>query len=139
LAAILIPAGATDAIDGRLARARGEETRLGVWLDGGADTLVFSAAAVGAARHDLLPWWTAALVLGWQTLHALAVTLAYLWRAQSPRRAASAWARVPGVVLFAGLVLATLRLPQAWPLVSLGALGALALAVARARRSEAAA
>jgi hypothetical protein len=42
-------------------------------------------------------------------------------------------------VLFAGLVLATLRLPQAWPFVSLGALGALALAVARARRSEAAA
>jgi phosphatidylglycerophosphate synthase len=136
LAAILIPAAVTDAIDGRLARGRGEETRLGVWLDGGADALMLSAAAVGAARHDLLPWWTAALVLGWFGLQALAVALAYLLRAQSPRRAASPWARVPGLVLFAGLALATLQLPVAGLLVSLGALGTLALMVARARRSE---
>jgi phosphatidylglycerophosphate synthase len=137
LAAVLIAAGATDAIDGRLARIRGEETRLGLWLDGGADALMLSAAAVGAARHDLLPWWAAALVLGWHGLQALAVALAYLLWAQSPRRAASAWARVPGLVLFAGLALATLKLPLAAPLISVGALGALALAVARARRPEA--
>jgi phosphatidylglycerophosphate synthase len=137
LAALLLLAGATDAIDGRLARARGEETRLGLWLDGGADALLLSAAAVGAARHGLLPWWTAAFVLGWHSLQALAVALAYLRRAQSPRRAASTWARVPGLVLFAGLALATLKLPLAGPLVSLGALAALALAVARVHRSEA--
>jgi phosphatidylglycerophosphate synthase len=137
LAAVLIAAGATDAIDGRLARIRGEETRLGLWLDGGADALMLSAAAVGAARHDLLPWWAAALVLGWHGLQALAVALAYLLRAQSPRRAASASARVPGLVLFAGVALATLQLPLAGLVVSLGALGALALALARARRSEA--
>jgi phosphatidylglycerophosphate synthase len=137
LAAILLLAGATDAIDGRLARARGEETRLGVWLDGGADALLLSAAAVGAARHDLLPWWAAALVLGWHSLQALAVALAYLLRARSPQRAASAWARVPGLALFAGLALASLKLPLAAPLISVGALGALTLAVARARRPEA--
>jgi phosphatidylglycerophosphate synthase len=137
LAGMLILAGATDAIDGRLARARGEETRLGLWLDGGADALLLSAAAVGAARHDLLPWWTAALVLGWHSLQALAVTLAYVLRARSPRRAASALARVPGLVLFAGLARATLKLPLAGPLISLGALGALTLTVARARRPEA--
>jgi phosphatidylglycerophosphate synthase len=137
LAAILILAGASDAIDGRLARARGEETRLGLWLDGGADALMLSAAAVGAARHDLLPWWAAALVLGWHSLQALAVALAYLLRARSPRRAASAWARVPGLVLFVGLALATLKLPLAGPLISVGALGALTLTVARARRTEA--
>src|SRR5262249_61248464 len=86
-------------------------------------------------RHDLLLWWAAALVLGWQSLQALAVTLAYLLRAQSPRRAASPLARVPGLALFAGLALATLKLPLAGPLISLGAIGALTLA--RARRPEA--
>jgi phosphatidylglycerophosphate synthase len=136
LAAMLILAGATDAIDGRLARARGEETRLGLWLDGGADALMLSAAAVGAARHDLLPWWAAALVFGWHTLQTLAVALAYFLRVRSPRRAASAWARVPGLVLFAGLAVATLKLPLAEPLISVGALCALTLAVARARRPE---
>src|SRR5262249_59472022 len=72
LSALLILAGATDAIDGRLARARGEETRLGLWLDGGADALMLSAAAVGAARHDLLLWWAAALLLRWPSLPARA-------------------------------------------------------------------
>jgi phosphatidylglycerophosphate synthase len=140
LAAILIPAGATDAIDGPLARARNEQTRLGAWLDGGGDVFLLSAAAVGAARHDLLPWWAAALVLGRYGLQALAVALAYFVRAQSPRRAASGSGRAPGLALFAGLALATLQLPLAAPLVALGALAGLAaltLTVVRAPLPEA--
>lgn len=140
LATLLIPTGVADALDGPLARRWGQETRLGLWLDGSADGLVLSAAAIGAARHDLLPWWTAALVLGWNGLQALAVALAYFVRAQSPQRAASVSARAPGLVLFAGLALATLQLPLAGPLVSVGVLGGLAvlaLTVVRARRSEA--
>lgn len=139
LAAIVIPAGATDAIDGSLARARGEETRLGAWLDRGADALLLPAAAVGAARHDLLPWWTAALVLARPSLQALGVALAYFVRAQSPRHVSVA-GRVPGLVLFAGLALASLQLPLAAPLVSVGALGGLAaltLTVVRASLPEA--
>ncbi len=46
LAILLIPVGISDGIDGPLARRRGEETRLGAWLDGSVDTLVLSAAAV---------------------------------------------------------------------------------------------
>jgi cardiolipin synthase (CMP-forming) len=140
LAAILIPAGAADAIDGPLARTRGEQTRLGAWLDRGTDGLLLSAAAVGAARHDLLPWWAAALVLGRNGLQALAVTLVYFVRAQSPRFVASASGRVSGLVLFAGLALATLQLPLAGPLVSVGALAGLAaltLTVIRAALPEA--
>jgi cardiolipin synthase (CMP-forming) len=126
LAAILIPAGLTDAIDGSLARKRGEQTRLGVWLDGSADALVLSAAAVGAARHGLLPWWAAALVLARHGLPALAVALAYFGRAQTLVRPASVLTRAPGLVLFAGLALATVRLPLAAPLVAVGALSGLA-------------
>jgi cardiolipin synthase (CMP-forming) len=139
LAAIVIPAGATDAIDGSLARARGEETRLGAWLDRGADALLLSTAAVGAARHDLLPWWTAALVLARYTLQALGVALAYFVRVQSPRHV-SVVGRVPGLVLFAGVALAALQFPLAVPLVSVGALGgvaALTFTVVRASLPEA--
>jgi phosphatidylglycerophosphate synthase len=142
LAAILIPAGLTDAIDGPLARRRGEETRLGAWVDGCADALVLSAATVGAARHGLLPWWAAALVLGRHGLQVLVVALAYFVQAQSPLRSASVSSRTPGLVLFAGLALATLQLPLAESLVSVGAFGGLAvlaLTVVRAHRLEAAA
>jgi phosphatidylglycerophosphate synthase len=136
LAMILISAGATDAIDGSLARRRGEQTRLGVWLDGGADALVLSGAAVGAARHGLLPWWAAALVLGRLGLPALAVALAYFVHTQTLVRPPSVLTRAPGLVLFAGLALATFRLPLAAPLVLVGALGGLAaLAVGTAGAS----
>jgi phosphatidylglycerophosphate synthase len=125
LASILIPAGVTDGVDGPLARARGEETRLGVWLDGGVDALVLSAAAVGAARHDLLPWWAAALVLARHAAQWLVVALAYLVRAAPPTRSGLVSGKAPGLILFAGLALAALRLPGAAPLVSVGALGGL--------------
>lgn len=139
LAAILIPAGVSDGVDGPLARARGEETRLGVWLDGGLDALVLSAAAVGAARHDLLPWWAAALVLGRHALQWLVVTLAYFVRAAAPTRSGIVSGKAPGLVLFAGLAFAALRLPGAAPLVALGALGGVttfALTVVRVRHLQ---
>lgn len=126
LAAILIPAGVTDGIDGPLARARGEATRLGVWLDGGVDACVLGAAAVGAARHGLLPWWAAALILGRHATQWLVLALVYFVRAAAPARNGFVSGRVPGLVLFAGLALAALRLPGAALLVSLGALGGFA-------------
>jgi phosphatidylglycerophosphate synthase len=138
LAAILIPAGLSDALDGPLARARGEATRLGAWLDGGADAFVLSAAAVGAAQHGLLPWWAAASVLARHALQAFALSVAYFAHAERPRRGALVSARRPGLLLFAGLWLATLGVPIASVLVLLGALGgvaALALTVAAAGRS----
>jgi len=140
LAALLAPAGASDVVDGPLARRRDEQTRLGAWLDGGGDGLVLSAAAVGAARHGLVPWWAAALVLARHGLQWLAVALAYFLRAEPPARDGVVAARTPGVVLFLGLALAALRLPLAAPLVAVGALaalGALARTVVRARRFEA--
>ena len=113
LAALLIAAGLTDGIDGPLARRRGEETRLGRWLDGGVDTLVLSAAAVGAARYGLVPSWAATLVLGRQALPWLAVSLAYFIHASPPSRAGSVSGKPAGLVLFSGLVLSALRLPVA--------------------------
>jgi cardiolipin synthase len=139
LAMLLVPVGITDAIDGPLARRRGEETRLGAWLDGGVDTLVRSAAAAGAARHGLLPWWAAALVAGRYALSWLAVSLAYFLRAAPPSRRGLFSGKAPAVVLFSGLALAALHLPGASALIVVGAVGSLgtfAVIAVRAERTE---
>jgi phosphatidylglycerophosphate synthase len=142
LSAILIPAGLTDAIDGPLARRRGEETRLGRWLDGTADTLALSAASVGAARHGLLPWWAVTLVLGRQALPWLAVSFAYFRRGAAPSPAGAFSGKATGVALFAGLALASLHLPGGVPLVVLGSVAGIATfgtTIARAFRLQPAA
>ncbi|HZR90864.1 MAG TPA: CDP-alcohol phosphatidyltransferase family protein [Gaiellaceae bacterium] len=135
LAALLIPAGLLDALDGPIARARGETTRLGIWLDGSVDGLVLAAAAIGAARAGLLPAWAVALVLARHGLQWLAVTVAYFAAARPPALEALVPARLPGLVLFTGLALAALGAPGAAALVAAGALGGLAafaLTLARA-------
>jgi phosphatidylglycerophosphate synthase len=136
LAMLLIPVGITDAIDGPLARRRGEETRLGAWLDGGVDTLVRSAAAVGAARHGLLPWWVAALVAGRYALSWLVVSLVYFVRARRPPRAGLFSSKAPGVLMFSGLALAALHLPGASTFVVAGAAAGLATFTLTAVRTE---
>lgn len=134
LVGLLIAAGATDVLDGRVARARGEQTRLGHWLDGSVDGLILGAAAIGAARTDLLAWWVVALVLGRHALQWLAVAAVFFIRAQAPPRKRLVSARKPGIVLFAGLALVGLHVAGAAVLVVAGALGGLstlAMSIAR--------
>ena len=126
LAALFIPAGLIDGIDGPLARRRHEATRLGVWLDGTVDTLALSAAAVGAARHGLLPWWTAWLVVARHAAPWLFVSLAYFIRAEAPQLRRAPFGKAAGILLFGGFVVALLGLPGAVPLVLLGTVGGLA-------------
>lgn len=125
LAALLAAAGAADVLDGPLARARGEVTRLGLWLDGAVDALVLPVAAVAAARAGRLEWWAAALVLARYGLPWAVVTVAYFARAAAPPRAGYVSGRVPGLVLFAGLGLAVLEIPGGTSLAAAGALGGL--------------
>lgn len=136
LAALLIPAGVTDAIDGRLARRRQQETRLGVWLDGSVDTLVLSAAAVGCARDGLLPWWIAGVVVARHLAPWLLVSLAYFVRATPPPRDSLAAGKAAGLIIFSGLVLASLHLPAAVPIVVLGAAAGLATLGLRLTRAQ---
>jgi phosphatidylglycerophosphate synthase len=136
LAMLLIPAGISDGIDGPLARRRGEETRLGAWLDGSVDTLVLSATAVGAARHGLLPWWATALVAVRYGLPWLVVAFAYFVRAAPPSRVGRISGKAPGLVLFAGLALVALRLPGGIGFAAAGAAGGIATFALTAVRSE---
>jgi phosphatidylglycerophosphate synthase len=141
LVAVLVPAGITDGIDGRVARARGEESRLGHRLDGGVDGLVLSAAAIGAARAGVLPWWVAALVLARHALQWILLAASFFVRATAPPPHSLVSAKKPGLVLFAGLVLVALHITGAAVLVAAGALAGLAtlgLTIARSRPAGAA-
>ena len=62
--ALLIVAGATDWLDGKIARALNQGSRLGQVLDPAADRLYIAATIVALAVRTIIPWWlVAALAL----------------------------------------------------------------------------
>lgn len=130
--ALFALAGASDVLDGMLARSRGEATRLGLWLDGSADGLVVGAAAVVA-----LPAWAAIVVICRNALPWLAIAGSYFLRARRPHLEARVSGRLPGLLVFAGITLSFLSLPGA-PLIAVaGALVGLAKVAAIAVRAQA--
>lgn len=133
--ALFVAAGASDVLDGVVARARHEVTRLGIWLDPAVDGVVVGAAAFGAMRAHLLAGSVVALVVARYGLPWLVVGTYYFARAAPPERAGFVSGRVPGLVLYAGLALTLLRLPGATPLVVTGAAGGLATFAAALGRS----
>ncbi|WP_397517388.1 CDP-alcohol phosphatidyltransferase family protein [Rhodococcus sp. BP22] len=61
---VLLLSGATDWLDGKLARALDQSSQLGALLDPLVDRLsVVSALAVFVAR-GIIPWWVAAILIG---------------------------------------------------------------------------
>lgn len=59
---ILVIAGATDWIDGFLARRLNQQTRVGELLDPLADRLYIAATIIGLALRGFIPWWLVALI-----------------------------------------------------------------------------
>jgi cardiolipin synthase len=76
--ALLMVSGFTDWLDGTIARATGQISRLGQLLDPIADRLYIAATLVGLAIRAIIPWWLVALLLGRDLV--LAVVLAVLKR-----------------------------------------------------------
>lgn len=60
--AVLLVAGVTDWLDGYLARALDQQTRLGELLDPIADRLYILAVVVALGLRDVVPWWVVVLV-----------------------------------------------------------------------------
>ena len=60
--ALLIVAGATDWLDGKLARALNQGSRLGQVLDPAADRLYIAATIVALAVRAIIPWWLVAVL-----------------------------------------------------------------------------
>src|ERR1700744_3595055 len=61
---ILLAAASTDAVDGYLARTRGEITTLEILLDPIADKLLISAAFISLVSMGLVPGWMVVIIIG---------------------------------------------------------------------------
>jgi CDP-diacylglycerol---glycerol-3-phosphate 3-phosphatidyltransferase len=65
LAALIFAVAAiTDVLDGRIARARGEVTSLGVFMDLTADKVLVAGVMIAMVEVRLLPTWIVATILG---------------------------------------------------------------------------
>lgn len=61
--AVLIVAGLTDWLDGKLARAWNQTSRIGRLLDPTADRLYIVAALAGLVARGIVPWWLVAVLV----------------------------------------------------------------------------
>ena len=60
---LLVAAVLTDFVDGMIARAMNQITRLGQFLDPFADRLFIAATVIALAIQDVVPWWFVAAVM----------------------------------------------------------------------------
>ena len=105
---LLIAAGISDWLDGKIARAWNQQSRLGRLLDPAADRLYIAATLAALAIRGIIPWWLVGLLVGRELV--LAVALAALRRHRYE----------PLQVSLVGKA-ATLCLLYAFPLLFLGA------------------
>src|ERR1700730_15321700 len=59
---LLIAAGLSDWLDGKLARAWNQQSRLGQVLDPAADRAYIAATLAGLAIRGIIPWWLVAVL-----------------------------------------------------------------------------
>lgn len=104
---VLALGGFTDWLDGYLARARHETSRIGQMLDPIADRLYILAVLLGLALREIVPWWLVVIVVGRDVFIPLLV----------PVLKTRGYSSLP--VHFVGKV-ATFSLLYAFPLVLLG-------------------
>ena len=62
--ALLIISGATDWLDGKIARMLDQSSRLGAMLDPLVDRLYVVTTLIGFVIRGIIPWWVAALLIG---------------------------------------------------------------------------
>jgi cardiolipin synthase (CMP-forming) len=104
---LLGAAGVSDWLDGKIARALNQQTRLGQLLDPAADRLYIVATIAGLAIRAIIPWWLVGVLIARELVLAGAL-LALRVRGYGPLR-----------VSFVGKA-ATLNLLYAFPLLLLG-------------------
>lgn len=104
---LLAVSGATDYLDGKIARAFGQVSRIGQLLDPAADRLYILATLAGLAARDIIPVWLVVVLVGRDLL--MTIPLAVLKR----------HGYGPPPVHFLGKA-ATFNLLYAFPLLLLG-------------------
>jgi cardiolipin synthase len=108
--AVLAISGASDYLDGKLARSWGQVSRIGQLLDPAADRLYIVSTLLGLALRDVVPWWLVLVLVGRDLLLTLTV----------PVLARSGYGPLP--VHFLGKA-ATFNLLYAFPLLLLAQVG----------------
>ena len=68
---VLAVSGATDYLDGKIARAFGQVSRIGALLDPAADRLYILATLAGLGARDIIPWYLVGLLVGRDVLMAI--------------------------------------------------------------------
>ncbi|MGV0633412.1 CDP-alcohol phosphatidyltransferase family protein [Mycolicibacillus trivialis] len=111
-AVVLMVSGATDWLDGKLARLLGQYSRLGELLDPAVDRLYMVIVPILFGLHGLVPWWIIGLLLARDGLLAAAL----------PALRSRGVTALP--VIYLGKA-ATFALMSAFPLILLGQLDAL--------------
>jgi cardiolipin synthase len=117
--ALLIASAASDWLDGKIARALNQQSRLGEALDPAADRLYIAATLIGLAVRSIIPWWLVGLLAARELIVAGALGVLR-------RRLGFGTLQVS----FAGKT-ATLCLLYAFPLLLLGAYAGTWAAIAR--------
>lgn len=72
---VLAVAGASDWLDGRIARAMGQQSRLGELLDPAADRLFILVTLVALTAREIVPVWLVVAVVGRDVLLALVLAV----------------------------------------------------------------
>lgn len=72
---VLVVAGASDWVDGRLARALNQQSRLGELLDPSADRLFILVTLLVLASRDVVPWWLVVVIVGRDVLLTLVLAV----------------------------------------------------------------
>jgi cardiolipin synthase len=70
---VLAAAGFTDWLDGVLARALNQTSKVGALLDPAADRLYILTTLIGLVLRHIIPWWLAAILVGRDVLLLLTV------------------------------------------------------------------
>jgi cardiolipin synthase (CMP-forming) len=115
---LLIAAGLSDWLDGKLARAWNQQSRLGQVLDPAADRLYIAATLIALAVRAIIPWWLVAVLVSRELVLGVAL-LVLRWHNFGPLQ-----------VSFLGKA-ATLCLLYAFPLLFLGSHAGTAAVAAR--------
>jgi CDP-diacylglycerol--glycerol-3-phosphate 3-phosphatidyltransferase len=72
---VLMVAGATDWLDGKLARALGQSSKLGALLDPAADRLYIVATLIAFVLREVVPLWVVAVLVGRELVLGLTLVM----------------------------------------------------------------
>ena len=101
-ALVFIVISATDAVDGHLARSRGEVTTLGKFMDPLADKLLVTAALFVLVEQNVLPSWVALIIVSREFIVS---GIRMVAASESIVMAASWWGKVKTVTQIVAIVL----------------------------------